>query len=132
MVLLVVAGGLVRWVAFGRWRGWFGKAEAVAAIGRQPVDEQAALRARRVGRAVGQAARHLPLECKCLPQAMVAAAMLRRRGIPATLVLGTLDSGRRGTPDDLHAWVLCGEQIIIGEGELGHSPVFAITSMVEH
>lgn len=129
IVLLVAARALVAGVSFRHWRGWFG--EVAATPGQDRLDEAAALRARRVGRAVSQAARHLPLHCKCLPQAMAASWMLRRRAIPSEIVFGVLDSGRRGTPDDLHAWARCGGYTIAGEGEPIHNPVLVLTRMVK-
>lgn len=129
MALLIVARLLVALVPFRHWRGWLG------AIGdprkpAPPLDEVAALAARRVGRAVDQAARKLPGAWLCLPRAMAAQWMLRCRAIPAAMFLGVLESGQRGTPDDLHAWVACGAEVIVGEGELPHQPVMKLTYAV--
>ncbi|MFC3174977.1 lasso peptide biosynthesis B2 protein [Novosphingobium bradum] len=130
MVLLAAARVLVARVPFRRWRGWLGRAAPPGAGADPAVDEAVGLRARRVGRAVDQGARHLPGASKCLPRAMAAAWMLRRRNLPASVIFGVLDSGRRGTPDDLHAWVTCGGQTIAGEGKPDHSPVLVLHGMV--
>jgi hypothetical protein len=70
-------------------------------------------RLRPIGRAVKRAARHLPWHPLCLPQAMAARAMLRRRHIASTLHLGVAVS-----PDDramsAHAWLTVGKIDVIG------------------
>lgn len=60
--------------------------------------------------AVGAAARHLPWKPVCMPQAVTAQWMLRRRGIPSTLYLGA--DPARGY--DAHAWVRSGAVIVTG------------------
>ncbi len=71
-----------------------------------------------IGRAVAKVARYLPFRAKCLPQAMAAQRMLRRRDIQATLVFGVR---RNDTPErelDFHAWLVSGGETIIGEHEV--------------
>ena len=60
--------------------------------------------ARDIGRAVRRAAHRLPFEVVCLPQAIAAKAMLRRRGIASALYFGALNdpAGKLAT----HAWLL--------------------------
>lgn len=130
MVLLLAARLLVAGVPFRHWRGWFGMVAEPGMADRPVLSEAAALRARRVGRAVDQAARHLPVATRCLPRAMAAAWMLQRRRISAEMVFGVVDSARRGTLHDLHAWVVCGDQIIVGDGEPLHNPILALRTMV--
>ena len=71
----------------------------------QPVeaDAHAVVTARRVGWAVTRAARHIPFEAVCLPQALAAHAMLKRRGIASTIHFGAT----AGTAPSLsaHAWL---------------------------
>ena len=64
----------------------------------------------RVRWAIAAAARYLPWKPVCLPQAVTAQWMLRRRGIPSTLYLGADPS--RGY--DAHAWVRVGGVIVTG------------------
>jgi hypothetical protein len=67
-----------------------------------PAPDQAAL-AREIGWAVTRAARHAPFRAVCLPQAMAAKMMLRRRGVVSALSFGTM-----GKPTDglqAHAWL---------------------------
>ena len=69
---------------------------------------------RRVGRAVTVAARNVPWDAVCLPQAMAAKAMLARRGLGASFHLGT------GLDDQgkliAHAWLVAGDTVVVGAG----------------
>jgi hypothetical protein len=66
--------------------------------------------AARVGWAVDTAARVLPWKPVCLPQAIAATLLLKRRGIVSTLYLG-VDPTRAL---DAHAWVRVGEVTVTG------------------
>jgi transglutaminase-like putative cysteine protease len=57
----------------------------------------------------------------CLPRALAAQAMLRRRGIASRLCLGVARDGRSLSA---HAWVEIGQQIIIGEFDPASGPAF--------
>jgi hypothetical protein len=56
-----------------------------------------------IGWATVRAARHVPFKAVCLPQAMAARIMLRRRGVASVLHFGAA----KGTdkPIDAHAWL---------------------------
>lgn len=72
--------------------------------------------AQAVGRAIRRAAERLPFAAVCLPQALAAHALLRRRGIPGTLHLGV-----RRTEDGTlpaHAWLSCHSTPILGHEEI--------------
>jgi hypothetical protein len=63
--------------------------------------------------AVMTAARHVPWQAVCLPQAMAAKFMLARRGCTSTLRLGV---GKNEVGDFLaHAWLEAGSTVVIGE-----------------
>lgn len=68
-------------------------------------DQQGQIIAAKVARAIRAAARRLPIPMLCLPRALAGRIMLRRRGVPCLLHLGTLRNG-----DDLtaHAWLTAG------------------------
>lgn len=68
-----------------------------------------------VGVAVPRAARHLPWRPVCLPQALAAQLMLRRRGIPATLHLGVALDLEPGQKLSAHAWLTAGDMLIVGQ-----------------
>jgi hypothetical protein len=59
--------------------------------------------AEQIGWAVTRAARHVPFEAVCLPQAMAAHAMLKRRGIASAMHFGARRSEEK--PIDAHAWL---------------------------
>jgi hypothetical protein len=59
--------------------------------------------AEQVGWAVTRAARHVPFKAVCLPQAMAAHAMLRRRGIASAMHFGARRNDEK--PIDAHAWL---------------------------
>ena len=69
--------------------------------------------AEEVGWAVTRAARHVPFKAVCLPQAMAARIMLRRRGVDSVLHFGArIGQDRIGQdkigpdkPIDAHAWL---------------------------
>ena len=67
-----------------------------------PSPDQARL-AEAIGWAVTRAARYMPFKAVCLPQAMAARIMLRRRGVKSVMHFGAA----RGTdkPLDAHAWL---------------------------
>ena len=56
-----------------------------------------------VGWAVTRAARHLPFRAVCLPQAMAARAMLKRRGVASVMHFGAVAEG--GKDFSPHAWL---------------------------
>jgi len=58
----------------------------------------------------------------CLPRALAAQAMLRRRGIASRLCLGVARDGRSLAA---HAWVEIGQQVIVGEVDPASGPAYA-------
>jgi len=64
----------------------------------------------RIKWAVAAAARILPWNPVCLPQAVAAQWMLRRRGIPSTFYLGTDPANQYAA----HAWVRAGRIVVTG------------------
>jgi len=67
--------------------------------------------------AVQAAARHSPVEFVCLPQALTAQRMLRRRGIVSTLYLGVSPDREKPGAIAAHAWLRAGDKIVTGESE---------------
>jgi hypothetical protein len=74
---------------------------------------------RLVAWAVAAAARRLPWKPVCLPQAVTAQWMLRRRGIQSTLYLGTDPANHYNA----HAWVRVGAVIVTGGDDPGRYTV---------
>lgn len=104
---------LVSAVPFRRLAGKLGERgmETPAAV---PEDAEAV--SRKVEWSVQAIARHVPLGFVCLPQAIAAKWMLRRRGWPSTLYLGVAPNG--GSAElPAHAWLRVGGKIVTGEAE---------------
>ena len=110
-VLLVLARCLVAYVPLRRWRSRI----ATAPQERLPVPALV----RRVSWVVGRVADAVPFAAVCLPQAMAAQWMLRRRGVASQLTMGVRPeavSPKRGSAPRLayHAWLQVGGQCVIG------------------
>ena len=105
---LAVARVLVRHVPMRRWRR---SLNAPVARGAAPADRGAL--GREVGRMVRRVARRAPFEAACLPRAMAAQWMLRRRDIASRLVLGVRRGGA-GRPARFHAWLTVEGDPIVG------------------
>lgn len=107
-VCLVTASLLVRLVPFRWLRRYLGDhpRETAPEIGAEA--EAQALRVRGLIRGV---CRRLDWKPRCLARGVAAIAMLRRRGLEATLYLGvgSDEPGIRG-----HAWVRCGTVMVVG------------------
>ncbi len=77
--------------------------------------EPGSLLASRISWAVQSVAANVPLGLVCLPQAMAAKWMLRRRHLASTLYLGV------ARPDEAkftaHAWLRAGNKILTGRAE---------------
>jgi hypothetical protein len=67
--------------------------------------------------AVQAVARHVPLGFVCLPQAIAAQRLLRRRGIATTLYLGVAPDRADAESITAHAWLRAGDKIVTGEHE---------------
>ncbi|HXD45248.1 MAG TPA: lasso peptide biosynthesis B2 protein [Pseudolabrys sp.] len=59
--------------------------------------------AREIGWAVTRASRHVPFDAVCLPQAIAARMMLKRRGVASVLHFGA--RAGRDRPLEAHAWL---------------------------
>ena len=70
--------------------------------------------ARMVGAAVRSAANHTPWGSVCLPQAVAAKWMLKRRNIPGTVYLGVIKDKTKPEKLAAHAWLRCGNIILTG------------------
>ena len=109
-VALIAAAVIVRFVPIGIWRRLSGsKAPTVA--GTVPDVRIALVRA-----AVDHAERRLGRSFKCLPRAMAMTAMLRRRGIASSLIIGVSERAEGADPRRLHAWVETNGEVAIGGG----------------
>ncbi len=74
-------------------------------------DAQSA-QAREIGWAVTRAARYVPFRAVCLPQAIAAQAMLRRRRVASVMHFGVAKSAQE--PLSAHAWLDAGQVEVTG------------------
>ena len=102
---LTAATVRVRTVPFARWRARLELGPGGEVRGE---DRAHAVEIGNIVRAVG---RRVPRLFICLPQAMAAQAMLRRRGIATSVTFGV----RRGDKAELHAWLHHGDQMLTGQ-----------------
>jgi hypothetical protein len=77
-----------------------------------------------IGAAVTTISRHSFWRSTCLVQAVAAQLMLKRRGIPATLYLGTARDMEKHLL--AHSWVRCGHEILTGAA--GHERFTIVAS----
>ena len=116
---LVLARLLVRRVPM---RYWGGRLRGEAA-GSAPADRQGM--GRIVGRIVRRVARRLPVEVVCLPRAMAAHWMLRRRGVSSHVVFGARRAATGRRPD-YHAWLTVdGGTVMGGRNSPAYTPLLA-------
>lgn len=109
VVTIILARFAVRFVPSTRLFSW---------VDRPPrrINRFAANEAEWVLWAVENAGARPWMNALCLPRALAAHAMLRRRGIASRLCLGVAREGRELTA---HAWVEVGENKIVSDPEIG-------------
>lgn len=117
-VWLTLAAPLLALLPFRHMARWLGNLDGEMEAETDPT------RSRAVGRAVERAARHLPWHPLCLPQALAARAMLRRRGIPSTFYFGMRLEGTDRAMR-AHAWVTTGSTGVVGVPAAGEFTVLA-------
>lgn len=106
-IMLVLARLAVRFIPSARLFAWAGR--PIRHIRRFSGDE-----AQWIAWAVGQRGSARDTNALCLPRALAAHAMLRRRGIQNRLCLGV---ARTGDVIAAHAWIEIGGQAIVGGEE---------------
>ena len=120
-LLLCIARLLVKRVPLRYWRAWLTTADV--ASGAEDGAAQARLvRAHTVARTVRSVARRTPFKAVCLPQAIAAQWMLRRRGATSRLWFGVRRPAGAGDDNagrlEYHAWLTVGGQCVLGGGEI--------------
>lgn len=117
--LLALARLMVRTLPFHRYSGLLGRPVQQPGLPSLSVDETRV--AEEIGAAIAIAARHVPWQAACLPQAMAGGWMLRLRGLPALLQLG---AAKPQSQMQFHAWLHSGNVVVSG-GETGAYAVIA-------
>ncbi|MEO1046369.1 MAG: lasso peptide biosynthesis B2 protein [Pseudomonadota bacterium] len=121
-LMLGLARFLTLYVPFRWWRGWITIATSDPLNGAPaPPGSEIPPEIHGVGRIVRMAARHVPFDAVCLPQAMAAQWWLARKGWDSQIVIG-VDKTRKpdqepGKLHDLHAWLVCDGHIVTGRAE---------------
>ena len=87
-------------------------------------DAQRGLLRKEVSWAIVVTAEHLPGKTSCFPRGIATQAMLRRRGVAATLYYGAATLPEEGLA--AHVWVQDGEQGVVGHLEAGQFKVLAV------
>jgi Transglutaminase-like superfamily len=108
-VMLTVASVRLRWRPQSETTSLLGNAEPAAPHPAPPLSG-ASIEAIRIGRAVERVATVLPWHPVCLPRAVAAATMLRRRRIECRAHLGVTSD----RPPEAHAWVTVGGVVVQG------------------
>ena len=122
-VCLALARAAVRHVPMRHWRGLVN-----AAVRDAPGPARRLALGRAAGRMVRRVARRLPFETACLPRAMAAQWMLRRRGVPSRLVFGARRPAAPGGCNDYHAWLTVdGERVVGGRRAETYRPLPALS-----
>ena len=128
---LLVARLLVEYAPGRRWRRWAAAPEGEASAAASPRPRRRILPsarpvARRIGRLVPKVAAGAPFEAACLPQALAARWMLRRRGVASRLCFGV----RRPPGADLqvHAWLTTEGEGVVGCREADTYRVFTAST----
>jgi hypothetical protein len=129
VMMLAIARFFIKFVPFAQWKDRLDiDRKGVAA--RVPIATDKSL-SRHIGRIVRMAARNVPFKAVCLPQAMAAQWMLRRRGEGSKIVIGAdrkakADASQGNNRFDLHAWLVSSEAIIItGKSEYARFHAFS-------
>jgi hypothetical protein len=110
MTALSLARFLIAFVPLGRWRKTLGLAS-----GEKKGNGSALAEARQIARQIERGAERLPFETVCLPRAMAASWILRRREIAHALVFAVRPPERRGGQHALHAWIEVDGTKVIGD-----------------
>ena len=114
IALLLVAEVLVALVPLHHWRSLLDNAAAPSSAA--PIAVLSA-----VQRAIGRAARNISTPAKCLPQALAAHWMLRRRRIGSRIHLGVIRTGEDSFA--FHAWLEADRHILTGEHSATYRPI---------
>jgi hypothetical protein len=108
---LIVARACLAALPFRRVRAWL---RAEPARPAPPLDADAIATATRIATVIDGLCNRAPILGSCLPQAMAAAAMLRRRGIPCVAHFGVITPRTAEDPLEAHVWLTAAEIIVTG------------------
>jgi hypothetical protein len=81
----------------------------------EEIDPDLLLNTRQIAWLINKLSSYTPWESKCLVKALTGQIMLKKRKIPCTLYLGMAKD--KANKLSAHAWLRCGNSIILGENE---------------
>ena len=112
---LAFARLLIKLVPFRLWRRTLGPIDGSGPQTPPQLSAKQIKQAGDIGRIIKRLARKQKFEAVCFPQAIAGRWVLKRRGIPSQIVLG---SRRDDTKDiALHAWLKVGDIVVTGQDE---------------
>jgi hypothetical protein len=111
-LFLVWAQLLIRFVPYARWAPLVGPIVRTEPSEPRPLENRESVR--HAVTAVETASRHIPWGAVCLPRAMAAKWILRRRNIASTLHLGIRRGAQEPGDTELHAWLTVEGEIWVG------------------
>ncbi len=112
---LAVARALIKFVPFRRWRRTLGTISADDQPDRPALSDQQAKQAADIGRMIKRLASKQSFEAVCFPQAITGRWVLKRRGIPSDIVIGSRRDAEKGIA--FHAWLKVGDDVVTGQDE---------------
>jgi len=112
---LAFARVLITLVPFRWWRKTLGPIDGNAKPPTKPLSAKQIKQAGDIGRMIARLARHQKFEAVCFPQAITGRWVLRRRGIPSQIILGSRQHPEKGLA--LHAWLKVGDEVVTGQRE---------------
>ena len=123
LIGLAFARLLIKIVPFRLWRKTLGPVTNDDLHPATDFTERQVKRAKDVGQMIRRVAKRQNFDAICFPQAIAGRWILKRRGIPSQIVLGSRRengdpaNARASSTIALHAWLRVGDEVITGQSE---------------
>jgi hypothetical protein len=111
LACLLAARACIAALPFRHVRAWLGSKSDIPPA---PLDAGEIATATRIAAAIDTLCTRAPVLGSCLPQAMAAAAMLRRRGISCVAHFGVITPRSEGDALEAHVWLTAAEIVVTG------------------
>ncbi|WP_185960249.1 lasso peptide biosynthesis B2 protein [Erythrobacter insulae] len=112
---LMFARVLIKLVPFRWWKRLLGPIDSQSHSDQQRLSAKQIKQASDIGRMIKRLARKQKFEAVCFPQAITGRWILKRRGIPSNILIGSRKDP--GTGMAFHAWLKVGDQVVTGQHE---------------
>ncbi|MCK0127656.1 lasso peptide biosynthesis B2 protein [Erythrobacter sp. F6033] len=120
---LAFARSLIKFVPFRWWEGSIGVINDADQSGVAALTTAQSKQAFDIGRIIKRVADKQKFDAVCFPQAITGHWILRRRGIPSSIVIGSRRDPATGIA--LHAWLKAGENVVTGQDQYEKFSSFA-------